>query len=46
MVRATAECAVIAPPLITTEAEIDELFRRFDLALADTLDWAAREHGV
>ena len=46
MVRATGECAVLAPPLITTEAEIDELFRRFDLALANTLDWATREQGV
>ncbi len=46
MVRATGECAVLAPPLIITKDEIDELFRRFDLALADTLDWASREHGV
>ena len=46
MVRATGECAVLAPPLVITADEIDELFRRFDLALADTLDWAQREHGV
>ncbi len=46
MVRATGECAVLAPPLVITANEIDELFRRFDLALADTLDWASREHGV
>jgi 4-aminobutyrate---pyruvate transaminase len=46
MVRATGECAVLAPPLIITATEIDELFRRFDLALEDTLDWASREYGV
>jgi 4-aminobutyrate--pyruvate transaminase len=36
MVRGTGASIVIAPPLIITRAEIDELFRRFDLAFADT----------
>jgi 4-aminobutyrate---pyruvate transaminase len=31
------------PPLIIDEAEIDELFARFDRALAKGLDWATRE---
>jgi len=31
------------PPLIIDEAEIDELFVRFDRALAKGLDWATRE---
>lgn len=36
-VRAVADTAVMAPPLIITESEIDELFRRFHLALDETL---------
>jgi 4-aminobutyrate--pyruvate transaminase len=31
------------PPLVIDEAEIDELFTRFDRALAKGLDWATRE---
>ncbi|HEY4124718.1 MAG TPA: aminotransferase [Rhizomicrobium sp.] len=31
------------PPLVITEAEIDELFDRFDRGLAKGLDWAKRE---
>ena len=42
-VRATGDSAVLAPPLIIKEAEIDELFRRFALALDETLDWSRKE---
>lgn len=31
------------PPLVITEAEIDELFDRYERALAKTLDWAKAE---
>jgi len=41
-VRPTGDSAVIAPPLIITESEIDELFRRFRVALDETLDWTVR----
>lgn len=37
-VRPTGDSAVLAPPLIITEPEIDELFRRFSKALDQTLD--------
>lgn len=37
LVRVTGDNAVIAPPLIITEAEIDELFLRLRGALADVL---------
>jgi 4-aminobutyrate--pyruvate transaminase len=33
----------ICPPLIITEAEINELFDRFERGLGKTLDWALRE---
>lgn len=33
-----------SPPLIITESEIDEMFVRFDKALADTTDWIARNN--
>jgi len=33
----------ICPPLIITEAEINELFDRFERGLRKTLDWATRE---
>ncbi len=42
-VRPIGGAAVLAPPLIITEGEIDELFRRFGLALDETLDWAGRQ---
>lgn len=41
-VRATGDSAVLAPPLIITTEEIDELFRRFEKALAETTEWAAK----
>ena len=34
-----------APPLVMTEAEVDEMMRRFTLALADTTRWVA-ENGL
>jgi len=36
IVRGTGASIVLAPPLVITRAELDELFRRFDLAFADT----------
>ncbi len=36
MVRGTGASVVLAPPLVITSAEIDELFRRFDLAFTET----------
>ena len=33
----------LCPPLVITEAEIDELFSRFTRGLDRTLDWARRE---
>ncbi len=33
----------LCPPLVITEAEIDELFDRLERALAKALDWATRE---
>ncbi|MDP6709466.1 MAG: aminotransferase class III-fold pyridoxal phosphate-dependent enzyme, partial [Alphaproteobacteria bacterium] len=39
-VRPTGDAVVLAPPLVITEAEIDELFRRFAVALDETLAWA------
>jgi 4-aminobutyrate--pyruvate transaminase len=42
-VRATGDSAVLAPPLIIKTDEIDELFRRFGLALDETLDWAGKQ---
>ncbi|MBT4520785.1 MAG: aminotransferase class III-fold pyridoxal phosphate-dependent enzyme [Halieaceae bacterium] len=38
--RPTGGSIVFAPPLIITSSEIDELFSRFDAALAETLSWA------
>jgi 4-aminobutyrate--pyruvate transaminase len=45
LVRVTGEHAVIAPPLIITEAELDELFRRLAGALDDVLAALRRDHG-
>ncbi len=33
----------LCPPLIITENEIDEMFRRFSLALNDTADWVKQK---
>ena len=45
-VRATGDSVVVAPPLVIREAEIDELFRRFETALDETLSAAQRQWGV
>lgn len=34
------------PPLITTEADIDEIFQRFDVALEETTRWAEEQRLV
>jgi 4-aminobutyrate--pyruvate transaminase len=39
LVRAVGDSIVFCPPLIITEAEIDELFRRWDPVLDETLSW-------
>jgi 4-aminobutyrate--pyruvate transaminase len=44
LVRVTGEHAVVAPPLIITEAELDELFRRLVRALDDVLATLRRDH--
>jgi len=33
-----------SPPLIITESEVDEMFARFDTALADTTNWIAKNN--
>ena len=43
IVRAIGDTIAFCPPMIITEAEIDELFDRFELALADTQDWVTKE---
>jgi 4-aminobutyrate--pyruvate transaminase len=42
-VRPTGDAAVLAPPLIIKEDELDELFRRFGRALDETLEWSRKE---
>ena len=37
--RASIDCLCFAPPLVITEAELDEMFARVRAALDDTLDW-------
>jgi 4-aminobutyrate--pyruvate transaminase len=39
LVRAIGDSVAFCPPLIITEAEIDELFRRFEPALDETMTW-------
>jgi 4-aminobutyrate--pyruvate transaminase len=43
IVRNMQDTIAFSPPLVITEAEIDELLRRFAAALDDTRDWARRE---
>jgi 4-aminobutyrate--pyruvate transaminase len=44
IVRALANDAIsLCPPLIISEDETDEMFRRLERALDQTLDWAKRE---
>src|SRR5262249_31727022 len=39
LVRAIGDAIAFSPPLIITEAEIAEMFRRFDPVLDETLAW-------
>ncbi|MCM0044110.1 MAG: aminotransferase [Burkholderiaceae bacterium] len=39
------DIVAFSPPLIISEAEIDELLARFERALRDTTDWIAGWHG-
>ncbi len=39
------DIVAFSPPLIISDAEIDELLARFDRALRDTTDWIASWHG-
>ncbi len=39
LVRAVGDAVAFCPPLIITESEIDELFRRFDPVLDETMGW-------
>ena len=39
IVRAMGDRVAFCPPLIITEAEIDELVRRFEPALDETMTW-------
>ena len=41
--RAIGDSMAFSPPLIITEAEIDEMFDRFGRAMDDLKDWVARE---
>ena len=41
--RAIGDTLAFSPPLIISNAEIDEMFDRFGKALDDTKDWIARE---
>ncbi len=41
--RNVGDGIAFCPPLIITEAQIDEIFDKFSLALADTLDYVTRE---
>src|SRR5690606_21095359 len=43
IVRNMQDTIAFSPPLVITEAEIDEVLDRFRLALRDTQDWARRE---
>ncbi len=39
LLRAIGDSVAFCPPLVITEAEIDELFRRWEPALDETLSW-------
>ncbi|MFK5980597.1 MAG: aminotransferase [Rhizobiaceae bacterium] len=42
--RAITDSISLCPPMIITEAELNTLFDRLELALKDTLDWITREN--
>jgi len=39
VLRAIMDVVAFCPPLIISEGELDEMFRRFDRAFAETVDW-------
>ncbi|MDP3897399.1 MAG: aminotransferase class III-fold pyridoxal phosphate-dependent enzyme, partial [Mesorhizobium sp.] len=43
ILRALGDTIALCPPMIITEAELNELFDRFELALADTEKWVETE---
>ena len=43
ILRALGDRIAFCPPMIITEAELNELFDRFELALADTEAWVGKE---
>ena len=44
IIRAMAGDVIgFCPPMIITESEIDELFNRFERALAKTMAWVAQQ---
>lgn len=43
IVRAIGDSLALCPPMIISEAELNELFDRLELALARTADWISRE---
>ena len=43
ILRALGDRIALCPPMVITEAELNELFDRFELALADTEAWVAKE---
>ena len=43
ILRALGDRIAFCPPMVITEAELNELFDRFELALADTEAWVAKE---
>jgi 4-aminobutyrate--pyruvate transaminase len=43
IVRAVGDAVAVCPPYIVTEADIDEIFDRYERGLDDTMTWARRE---
>ncbi len=43
IVRAIGDAVAICPPYIVTEADIDEIFDRYERGLDDTMSWAKKE---
>ncbi|HVI90797.1 MAG TPA: aspartate aminotransferase family protein [Dongiaceae bacterium] len=43
IIRAVGDSLAFCPPMIITEAEITDMFRRFEKALADTVSWLQRD---
>jgi 4-aminobutyrate--pyruvate transaminase len=43
ILRAIGDTIAFCPPMIITEAELNELFDRFEKALAETEAWVSKE---